>query len=281
MLALLEGSRSESEGKMDEAWNWYRAALRAEHHLRLNGGAHGRMQADSTAALVRDRLVAWAADPRTDEKLLRRALDSVIEFDARTPPMSHTLQVEYLAILRGLDDPDRLMREAERAASSSYFYSETRGFQRVYWFFLREPERSRRVVRLFFANWLAHCDRAPADRPKVVGDSSRYPLWLVYEPDPMTAASARALPPKELYEWLGTAPLAGRFLTANSFLVTQADGERQSRGVLIITLAEELYKRQIGRPPRSAGELLGSVLKVLPEGYQPSETAQAGGSAER
>jgi hypothetical protein len=35
---------------------------------------------------------------------------------------------------------------------------------------------------------------------------------------------------------------------------------------LIIRLAAELYSREVGRSPATAGDLLGTYLKELPEG---------------
>ena len=38
-LALLEASRLEEQGDMAGAWGWYRAALRAIHHVGLHAGS--------------------------------------------------------------------------------------------------------------------------------------------------------------------------------------------------------------------------------------------------
>jgi hypothetical protein len=266
-LAILEGLRQESEGRMPEAWDWYRAVQRAGHHLRESGGYQGHMQADASEDLVHERLVSWAVDPKTRADTLRRALDDLITFDAQSVPISTTLKVEYLGLVRGLEDPDRLMREAEMDNPSGFFYKETRPFQRIYWFLLREPERSRRVVRLVFANWLAYVDRPPGGRPKVVGGAPHLPLRVLYERDASAPAPARALAPTQILAWLDASPLAWRFLIPNEFLMLESDRQRKSRAVLIMTLAEQLYQRQTGRPPTSADELVGTVLKTLPEGY--------------
>jgi hypothetical protein len=42
--------------------------------------------------------------------------------------------------------------------------------------------------------------------------------------------------------------------------------ERRRRAVLVVRLAAELYRREHGKPPATAGALLGPVLKELPEG---------------
>jgi hypothetical protein len=42
--------------------------------------------------------------------------------------------------------------------------------------------------------------------------------------------------------------------------------EPRRRAVLIVKLAAELYRREQGKPPASASELLEGYLKELPEG---------------
>jgi hypothetical protein len=45
--------------------------------------------------------------------------------------------------------------------------------------------------------------------------------------------------------------------------------ERRRRPALIVRLAAELYKREHGRSPTRAGDLVGPSLKALPEGIGP------------
>ncbi len=42
--------------------------------------------------------------------------------------------------------------------------------------------------------------------------------------------------------------------------------ERKRRSALIVRLAAELYRREKGQPPLTAGAVLGPYLKELPEG---------------
>ena len=44
--------------------------------------------------------------------------------------------------------------------------------------------------------------------------------------------------------------------------------ERRRRSALLVKLAAELFRRERGKPPVKAGELLGSYLKELPEGIK-------------
>ena len=77
-------------------------------------------------------------------------------------------------------------------------------------FLLREPERSRRAIRLLFANWLAQAegpggrDRKPAVFAIFRGNETtdRVPLYPV---GPEVPGDARTLPPHEMATWLVTA----------------------------------------------------------------------------
>jgi hypothetical protein len=52
--------------------------------------------------------------------------------------------------------------------------------------------------------------------------------------------------------------------------------ERRRRSVLIVRLAAELYRREHGAIPATAGALLGPYLKELPEGIAPADPIPAG-----
>jgi hypothetical protein len=52
--------------------------------------------------------------------------------------------------------------------------------------------------------------------------------------------------------------------------------ERRRRSVLIVRLAAELYHRDHGAAPATAGALLGTVLEELPEGIGADDPIPAG-----
>ena len=141
-----------------------------------------------------------------------------------------------------------------------------------------EVERTRRVLRLLYANWLAQADR-PAGRQAPL--AIRGPVW-VYADDPSTPVAARAVSPESLAAALDRLEIA--------FLVgTNADPgdppwegngelgrERRRRSVLIVRLAAEVYRREHGEAPATAGALVGAVLKELPDGIVASDPIPAG-----
>ena len=147
------------------------------------------------------------------------------------------------------------------------------------WRFLRrEPERSRRVIRLATANWLACYDLPPERRPK---PDPRVPGFLrFYALGPDAPASARALSPEALDRWLVTAIDAGPLL-AEWNLAGIRMREARSHRALVVQLASELYRRDHGSIPLWDEALVGPYLKELPPDGLDDGDAPVGPAAER
>jgi hypothetical protein len=267
-LALFDAARLEDLGDMAGAWRSYRRVLRFNRHLQSYGRLRAQMYVSTLDSLVRDRLIVWARDSRTDPSLVRQALDELVAQDANVLPASQSLKVEYLALMHSLNDPVKLMLESERNNGGGYPFAEIKGWHLLVWFFIREPERSRRVVRLAFANRLAQCDKPESQRPRMIGNDPRYPTMFFYEADPSAPYAARALSPKQIDDWLWSSPIALRFMPSFYYFEPKLEPEARSRATAIVHLAEALYERENGKPPASAELLVGRYLKVLPRAYE-------------
>jgi hypothetical protein len=295
-MAAWRGSECEEKEDMDGAWSWYRAILRSSRHSGRHGCLIERIVGAALHETARKRIEHWAADPRTSALLLRRALDETIAIDAGTVPISDPLKEDYLVLLRAVDDANSMqfMKDFgyELPAPVSWLYHDS-VYTRVdiysYVLDLRclvrnDRERSRRVVRLIFANWLAQCDRPLRLRPKLVSFGQRAPS--VFAPDPTAPASTRALTPEALARWYDSTIRAEMLLrphrsrsTAHIFECVSTERVKQAR--LIITLASQLYLRERGRLPESPEEVVGAYLKELPEGYEPEPAFRATSSSDR
>ncbi len=280
-LAGLEGSRVEEQGAMSEAWSWYRSILRSSRHVGMRGllleRAAGAVIHEKTAR----RIVRWAADPRVDAALLRRALAEALAADAMTPPLSENMKLEYLICMRDLNElrymtgeiplPGGRLGLLERAVTSKIVRDE---LQRARLRVINDVMRSRRVLRLLYANWLAQVDKPAAQRAPIA-----IPLPVViYGADPSAPPAARAIAPEELdaairktlfaaqylrpdyWSNLGGTPWAGGAWEGSGTLAR----EPRRRAVLIVKLAAELYRREHGKPPANAGTLIGAYLEELP-----------------
>jgi hypothetical protein len=281
MLAELEASRLCEQGDMAGAWGWYRAALRASYHMRLRGTATARMNAQRWHDELRQVVNAWADDKRTSPTLLRQALDDVVACGAFTASETYTLEVEFLQLEQLFESPRNPGRYAPhrrlRAMLKASDYLPGQGLLDAIgdaWRFWRhEPERSRRVLRLAFANWIAY-EELPADRRPSRDDTALIP-FAFHALGPEAPAKARALAPEELDDWLSTcfdAPaLLDWWKMLRSFGFngywprTIGLKERAGHRELLISLARRLYRRDHGTDPPSDQALVGPYLKELPD----------------
>ncbi|HWE39980.1 MAG TPA: hypothetical protein VG406_25740 [Isosphaeraceae bacterium] len=258
-LALLEGSRLEAEGDMRGAWGWYRAALRSSRHVTRHGFLIERLIGASIHRMVAERLLRWGADPRVDAPLLREALGQVVAIDAMTPPNSYALKLEYLVLSRVLDDPDlpskmrMLGVRRQRSPIEGWAPWLARGEERSRALARNEPERSKRVLKLIVANWLAYCDIHKERSPKVVDET-----LLLFEPDSSAPPAARALPPAEVVRWYESTIYARAMFDDSSWRKnSQAsiDRERTLQAELVRFLTDQLDRRNRASqaaPDRSA-----------------------------
>src|SRR5262249_33715544 len=92
------------KGAMAEAWSWYNCILRCSRHAGKRGVVIERMVGATIFETVCHRITHWAADPRVDAVVLRRALAESLEADAMTPPLSRSMKLEYLMFFRDLKE---------------------------------------------------------------------------------------------------------------------------------------------------------------------------------
>ncbi len=274
-MTLREGGLREERGDMAGAWDCYRAVLRTLVHVRRRERLKDRARVILWLPVLQKHLATWAANPRTTIDQARRALEKVVECRPSPEWDAFTLKIEYLDLMRFLDR--RVVPPAEQIEEewtyrlgdmqlpvdlSLDLYQVKRGLA-------REPDRSRRVIRLLFANWLAHVEhpghRKPAARARfhIVKVTNGVSLYHV---SPDAPADARALSPQEVASWLVTtndAKLAFRF----PFLAWPNVRRREQRSYreLLVVLAGEIYRRERGARPPSDEALVGTYLESLPD----------------
>jgi hypothetical protein len=295
LMAGLRGSSLEEQGDAAGAWTWYRAMLRCSQHLGMHGVFIERLIGRACHEDAAERVTRWAANPKTGVALLRRALDETIATEAMTPPPSEAFKTEYVMIMRELNRPGRMIHAVSQVrqgvpgrgpgwAKSAVGLWVMGEAERAVMSARSDPERSRRVLRRLFANWLAQCDRPPDRRARArpLGDRA-----MLFEPDPSTPPAARALSPEELAGWFESTTLAKAAVGASdpncfvSGVIRKTDEERVERARLIVSLASQLFLRERGRPLRSPEELVGTYLEYLPVGYEPDAKAPQATEGER
>ena len=256
LLAMLEANRLENQGDMAGAWGWYRAVLRAHRHaVETSGSLFWGWGFDSTAPM---QVVRWANDPRADAGLLRRALDEASAIDAATAPFSLALRGEYLRAMKELDEARPPLNYGNSGEEDWYKFLPLYSPGVV--ILKREPERSRRVLRLIYANLLAHFDDPFARRPRVLPPGV-FDLAI----DPMGKDPARLMTAGDLETWLASTIYA-RHLAHGEWFLSWVRQEQIQRAAILTGLARELYQREHGSPPKTDDDLIGPYLDRLPDG---------------
>jgi hypothetical protein len=292
MLALLEASRRQESGDTAGAWVCYRAVLRTITHLRRRGSTRQRQDAREASRPLQRRLTDWATGPRTTISQLRTALEVVIENDPKPEWDLFAVKYGYLELMGALErpiSPSALSGiEGEwtiRLGDMSLSPEMAGQLEAARRFLRREPERSRRVLRLLCANYLAQVEtrgRQP-HKPAVFAAftvlTSTNPITKrgfgipVYPVGAEAPSGARALPPQGVAGWLVTTldakvQLLGLF---HEWLppVRPRDwrtiADRKAYRDLVIMLATEIYRRERGAPPPTDDALVGTYLQSLPD----------------
>ena len=271
LLALLEASRLEDQGDMEGAWSWYRTALRIRLMVLRRGSVFERYWIDRQCEELQPRIESWAAHRKTGVPLLRRALDDALACEPRPEWDAYSLKIDYLVMTHELDAPNGRLAESQgglnvqiadmklpdELASQIYF---TRRFV------LNEPELSRRVLRLAFANWLARA-QAESQRGQTPTVQAHLPLHTTipfFTAGKGAPESARTLSPDELARRLLTTHDAQLLLEQWPWW-TIRNAEKRAHAGLVLLLAAELYERDHGSPPPNDQALLGRYLERLPD----------------
>ena len=292
-LAFLEASRREESGDTAGAWDCYRAALRTITHLRRRGSTLQRQAARAASRPLQRRLTDWATGPRTAISQLRTTLEVVLENEPKPEWDLFAVKYGYLELMGALERPIPLsaLQDVEgewtfRLGDMSLSPEMVGQLEAARRFLLREPERSRRVLRLLCANYLAHAEtrgrqpRKPAVFAALTYLTSTNPLTKgrfhipLYPVGPEAPAGARALPPRDVAGWLVASLDAKLRLTMGyeEWLppVRPSDGrtvaDRKAYRDLVIMLATEIYRRERGAPPPTEDALVGTYLQSLPDG---------------
>jgi hypothetical protein len=238
------------------------------------------------------RLTDWATGPRITICQLRTALEVVLENEPMPEWDLFAVKYGYLELMGALERPIPLsvLQEMEgewtfRLGDMSLSPEMVGQLEAARRFLLREPERSRRVLRLLCANYLAHVEtrgrqpQKPAVWAVFTYLTSTNPITKgklripVYPVGPEAPAGARALPPQGVAGWLvatldARVRLSGRYdewLPPVRARDRRTVADRRASRDLVIMLATEIFRRERGAPPPTEDALVGTYLQSLPD----------------
>jgi hypothetical protein len=269
-LGLYEGTSRESKGDLAGAWEIYKAGLRSSRHCGARGTLIERLVGIAIHSIYASRVTSWSLNPKLDAKTLKQALADVEALEKLTPPYSDQLKVEYLTIARALElGPVKL---AELTAPSSVPGQTPDNFKAgaigslfsVVNFFTREPERSRRVTRLVFANWLSAADLPRSTRAKRSIKTGATDLFLVENP---ANPALFPLTPEELAPWISSSVFVKLLIPSMTAVDRAITRDESTAAALLVHLAEQAALRETGVFPESPESLVGKYLSAMPVGY--------------
>ena len=280
-LATVEAGLAKAAGDPSAALDWHLAVLRSSRHVGRRGTTIERLIGIALHARASAAILHCAADPGLETASVRRALEAAVAAGEAAVPTSETYKCEYIVCMNTLADPNLLdlAKLVSPPPPPAPWPSPAvrRSFDATRRILKREPERSRRVLRLIVANRLAGSDLPATLRPKLLGSPEATPndpstslINDLYDLDPTAPAAARALPPAELVRWYESTIYAKILHSSPSAFEAQIARERANQANLVISLANELYKRERGDYPDRAEDLVGAYLKALPEGHIPT-----------
>jgi hypothetical protein len=267
-LALLEGSRREQAGDLEGAWTMYRAALRSSRHAGMYGPLIARMIGSAILRKTKPHIEGWVERPALTAALLRGARADLELCAAMTSPVSQAVQVEYFSLDAGLqeslDDPQKWGRLVG-VDPGTIWYCQLPMVYRARLFFLREPERSRRILRLWIANILSQCDRPPAERTRLFE-----PNLPIYMYDSASPRESRRISLEDLQNWLASSELS-LLLPAMGRCLQDSSNDLAMFDLMRLEMATRGYTLDQGSPPKTYGQLIGPYLTSLPLGFEPSD----------
>ena len=221
--------------------------------------------------------------------LLRRALDDALVADDLTPPLSENMKLDYVICLRELQEQRQALGEIplpggphgwlEKAATAARVKNHV---QRARLHATNDVERSRRVLRLLYANWLAQVDRPAGQRARIAIQLPN----VIFAADPSAPPAASAIAPEDLRAAIDQTLLAACFFRPLSSTTSSQDAwsesywqpngrlarEPRRRAVLIVKLAAELYCREQGKPPAKVVHAARGLSQGIAAGCQARRT---------
>ena len=248
-LALLKADQCLTEGDVESAWEWHRAAIRCGQHVAQNGCLSQRLVGISFFGHAAKGIPRWAEHPQVTAAQLQSAIEDLRTAEKLATPNSEALKCEYL-MLSELLRRDRLEEflDHSRGTPPSLFRAQT--------FVLGEPEYSTRLLRHTFDNWLSEFDKprwqqAPLS-PGVFG---------LFE---IPAGKRLSMSPRDLEVRIMSRSLAVQLIPAVSQFNEAIQRAAAREAALKLTLACQVYHRLHGDWPARLEDLTPDVLSELP-----------------
>jgi hypothetical protein len=253
-LAQMEGSKLEAEGNFQAAWEWYRAIFCFSRHLGQHGMLLERMIGMALHAITAGVMEQRSRNSSVNADELRKALEAIRVAFQMTPPASTSYKVAYLSLRNSLAEPNLTVVEQFGLAPAGF-----EGRLATTWFFLtNEPEVTRRLSQHCYGNWLEQIDKPRHARPAQSAIAGLFQTATPASPGRLELSAS------EIENYLRSSQIAAYVLGVMSTFDESIGREQARQGALEVVLAAQIYRREQGKFPEKAEDLLDGILDDLP-----------------
>ncbi len=255
-LVVVKAKQLADDGKLDEAWELYRALFRCSRHL----GQHsfvidrhvGIAHYHQTCRAV---LNHWARQPGITDKQLATAIQQLTDINEMTPPLADGFKTEYLMYMNTLSRSDWTLRISEQIEGGSTEDI----FGPLNLWLQNEPEFTRRLLKLYFAEAVFSVETS---RQQTKGQQPVGPIEKL------------GLSGKRLERLSKSSALGKAFPRAYTHFYTSDGADRARQVMLISLLSAYRFKLANGRFPKTIGELQTAYPEISltdPNGQQKAQ----------
>ena len=234
---------------------------RSDLRIRATWPAHGNgveRRSDATNhislfdSIAEHSLRTWVHHPANRPKLVRQALSELVASLKLREYEERMIKGCYIDMINRIDWGDQehwLQKDREKQIHDYQLMIHEADWR---WFFKREPERSRRLFKIAFANWLAHRAIDPKAMPDV-----HLGAFLFWNLDARAPVTARMLTAEEVTRWHESTIVLNQIADPMILLLeNHLNAIRLSESMLLHEFAVTLFKLEHGRNPKSWDELI-------------------------
>ncbi|MEQ9379922.1 MAG: hypothetical protein RJP95_03610, partial [Pirellulales bacterium] len=229
----------QSEGKLEEAFDRYRATLNLANDLRHRGSLVSWSGASLMDDWVYEHIPTWAAaDGQTPERV-REAITEIVQIARDAPLLTDTVKAEYVRLLRLLS--------TDVNSLASLDLSEQRVRTLVLYHYLApwELSRAKRLVNVFTARALQEIDF-----PKKPHEEGR---------------SWSRTPYREDYQsWGKSTIFVNQSIADQNWIIDQMDSVTLQRNAALVLMALAGWHHEHGSLPDTLNDLVGTYFEHLP-----------------
>lgn len=249
-LLLLSARKLESEDRLEEALNRYRAARILSYHLSLKGTVAQLVAGASIESQVNEWLVRWAAHPKQTKRLCQIAIDSVGGGVGHAKQLADALRVEHLRLSHSI--------QADWSLSLSRFDPKDWRAQPFNMIKRWMPWEQARAQRLADEAIRIAISRLDVTRRAVEGRSANM-LWLRAVTEERRSSERESFQRK----LVGT-PILWILLPALDDLPDSYVNRETRQRAMRIILALHAYRIENGAFPNRLEQLVGRYLHSVP-----------------